>query len=107
MNDEVVSVAYDDAYGNVTLPEIVNPSASDNCQEAEACDSAATAEANAMLMDALGLEDTIAYLSNVEASGLNNPFLTGGAFTTGVLTTPEVMADGQTCDNNPVPASVV
>ena len=54
MNEEVVSVAYDDAYGNVTLPEIVNPSASDNCQEAEACDSAATAEANAMLMEALG-----------------------------------------------------
>ncbi|MGB2015176.1 MAG: T9SS type A sorting domain-containing protein, partial [Flavobacteriales bacterium] len=54
----------------------------------------------------LGLEDTIAYLSNVEATGLNNPFLTGGAFTTGVLTTPEVMADGQTCDNNPVPHGV-
>ena len=102
MNEEVVSVPYDDAYGSVTLPEIVNPSASDNCQEAEACDSAATAEANAMLMEALGLEDTIAYLSSVEATGLNNPFLTGGAFTTGVLTTPEVMADGQTCDNNPV-----
>ena len=32
----------------------------------------------------------------------NNPFLTGGEWTTGVLTTPEVMADGQTCDNNPV-----
>ena len=92
MNEEVVSVPYDDAYGNVTLPEIVSPSASDNCQEAEPCDSAATAEANAMLTEVLGLEDNIAYLSNVEATGLNNPFLTGGAFTTGVLTTPEVMA---------------
>ena len=102
LNDEVVSVAYDDAYGHVTLPEIVSPTASDNCQEAEVCDSTATADANAMLTEILGLEDNIAYLSSVDATGLNNPFLTGGEYTTGVLTTPEVMADGQTCDNNPV-----
>ncbi|MEE2918959.1 MAG: T9SS type A sorting domain-containing protein [Bacteroidota bacterium] len=101
-NGEVVVVAYDDVYGNVTLPAIANPSASDNCSEVEPCDSAANAEANAMLADMLGLEETIAYLSSVEGTGLNNPFLTGGDWTTGVITTPEVMADGQTCDNNPV-----
>ena len=102
MNGEIVSVPYDDEYGNATLPEIVDPTAFDNCQDAETCDSAATAEANAFLMDALGIEDTIDFISQVDATGINNPFLTGGAYTTGVITTPEVMADGQTCDNNPV-----
>ena len=30
----------------------------------------------------------------------NNPYLTGGATTLGSVTTPDVMADGETCDNN-------
>ena len=56
MNGEIVSVPYDDEYGNATLPEIVDPTAFDNCQDAEICDSAATADANAFLMDALGFQ---------------------------------------------------
>ena len=102
MNGETVSVSYDDNYGSVTLPGLVSPTAMDNCQEPESCDSAATAEANAMLMDVLGLEEGLAYLVEVNATGINNPFLTGGETTSGTIATPEVMPDGQTCDNNPV-----
>jgi hypothetical protein len=48
------------------------------------------------------LEEGLAYLVEVNATGVNNPFLTGGETTSGSIATPAVMPDGQTCDNNPV-----
>jgi hypothetical protein len=102
MNNETVSVGYDNNFGSVTLPELVNVDAADNCQDPVSCNDASTAEANALLADALGLEEFFPYLLNVEATGLNNPFITGGAYTTGTIATPAVMPDGETCDNNPV-----
>ncbi|MDA0945664.1 MAG: T9SS type A sorting domain-containing protein [Bacteroidetes bacterium] len=102
VNNEVVSVGYDDNFGSVTLPSLVDVTASDNCDEPVSCSDEATANANAELSAALGLEFNFDYLVNVDASGINNPFITGGAYTQGAIANPAVMADGETCDNNDV-----
>jgi hypothetical protein len=103
-NNITVDVPYDSNCGDVTLGEVIDPMAADACDSPVVCDTVANAEANALL-DAMGIPhnpDHVTYLVDIDADGINNPFLTGGATTTGAVTTPDVLADGETCDNNPV-----
>ena len=104
-NNATVQVPYDNFCGDVTLGDVVDAAASDNCDTPVVCDPVANADANALLddMNIPHSPDDIAYLVDIDASGTNNPFLTGGAYTEGNITTPAPLADGETCDNNPNP----
>ena len=104
-NNSIVEVPYDNFCGDVTLSAdaILDVEAQDNCDGVDVCDSLANESANAMLDD-MNIPHNpghIAHLVDVDASGTNNPFLTGGAYTEGAITTPATLADGETCDNNP------
>ena len=101
-NNMSIQIPYTSNCGDVDLPAVLDPLADDACDTPVVCDSMANAEANAMLDD-MGIPhtpDQITYLVDIDATGDNNPYLTGGATTYGNVTTPEVMADGETCDNN-------
>ncbi len=101
-NNMSIQIAYNSNCGDVNLPAVLDPLAGDACDTPVVCDSMANADANAMLDD-MGIPhtpDQITYLVDIDATGDNNPYLTGGATTYGNVTTPEVMADGETCDNN-------
>jgi hypothetical protein len=99
-------VPYDSYCGEVTVPQIADVTATDICSGAATCDSAATADANAAIAaalgaDILGADGHLDLLNGVTMTGTNNPFITGGAYTEGDITTPMTLADGETCDNNP------
>ena len=99
-------VPYDSYCGEVTVPQIADVTATDVCSGAATCDSAATADANAAIAaalgtDILGADGNLDLLNGVTMTGTNNPFITGGEYTEGDITTPTTLADGETCDNNP------
>ena len=101
-NNMSIEIPYTSNCGDVDLPAVLDPLAGDACDTPVVCDSMANADANAMLDD-MGIPhtpDQITYLVDIDATGDNNPYLTGGAATYGSVTTPDVMADGETCDNN-------
>ena len=101
-NNMSIEIPYTSNCGDVDLPAVLDPLAGDACDTPVVCDSMANADANAMLDD-MGIPQAaghIAFLVDVDATGDNNPYLTGGATTLGSVTTPDVMADGETCDNN-------
>ena len=101
-NNMSIEIPYNSNCGDVDLPAVLDPLAGDACDTPVVCDSMANADANAMLDD-MGIPQAaghIAFLVDVDATGDNNPYLTGGATTYGSVTTPDVMADGETCDNN-------
>ena len=101
-NNMSIEIPYTSNCGDVDLPAVLDPLAGDACDTPVVCDSMANADANAMLDD-MSIPQTaghIAFLVDVDATGENNPYLTGGATTYGSVTTPDVMADGETCDNN-------
>ena len=105
-NNGSLEVPYDSYCGEVTVPAIADIMAMDNCGDATACDMEANEAANAMIADALGADvlgadGHLDYLTGVTTSGINNPFVTGGAYTLGSITTPATLLDGETCDNNP------
>ena len=105
-NHESIEVPYDTYCGEVTVPAIADVMASDFCSDATACNMDANAAANAMIADALGADmlgedGHLDYLTGVTTSGINNPFVTGGDYTVGTITTPATLLDGETCDNNP------
>ena len=105
-NNESIEVPYDTYCGEVTVPAIADVMASDFCSDATACNMDANAAANEMIADALGADmlgedGHLDYLTGVTTSGINNPFVTGGAYTVGTITTPATLLDGETCDNNP------
>ncbi|OUU19090.1 MAG: hypothetical protein CBC05_00545, partial [Crocinitomicaceae bacterium TMED45] len=105
-NNESIEVPYDTYCGEVTVPAIADVMAADFCSDATACNMDANADANAMIADALGADmlgedGHLDYLTGVTTSGINNPFVTGGAYTVGTVTTPATLLDGETCDNNP------
>ena len=105
-NNGSLEVPYDSYCGEVTVPAIADIMAMDNCGDATACDLEANEAANAMIADALGADvlgadGHLDYLTGVTTSGINNPFVTGGAYTLGSITTPATLLDGETCDNNP------
>ena len=101
-NNMSIEIPYTSNCGDVDLPAVLDPLAGDACDTPVVCDSMANADANAMLddMSIPQTADHIAFLVDVDATGENNPYLTGGATTYGSVTTPDVMADGETCDNN-------
>gem|GEM_PF-613071 len=106
LNNESIEVPYDTYCGEVTVPAIADVMASDFCSDATACNVDANAAANAMIADALGADmlgedGHLDYLTGVTTSGINNPFVTGGSYTVGDITTPATLLDGETCDNNP------
>ena len=101
-NNMTIDIPYTSNCGDVDLPEVLNPLADDACDMPVVCDVDANSNANVMLDD-MGIphaSDQIEFLMDVDASGINNPFLTGGDVTYGDVTTPDVLADGETCDNN-------
>ena len=105
-NNESIEVPYDTYCGEVTVPAIADIMATDFCSDANACDADANAAANAMIADALGMDmlgedGHLDYLTSVTTSGINNPFVTGGDYTLGTISTPATLLDGETCDNNP------
>ena len=105
-NNESIEVPYDTYCGEVTVPAIADIMATDFCSDANACDADANAAANAMIMDALGMDmlgedGHLDYLTSVTTSGINNPFVTGGDYTLATISTPATLLDGETCDNNP------
>ena len=105
-NGESLDVPYDSYCGEVTVPQIADVMATDFCSEVSACDTVANQAANAAIANALGAgvlgeDGYLDLLTSVTATGMNNPFITGGEYTEGLITTPVTMADGETCDNNP------
>ena len=105
-NNGAVEVPYDSYCGEVTVPAIADIMAMDICSDATACDMEANEAANAMIADALGTDvlgtdGYLDYLTGVTTSGINNPFVTGGTYPLGSITTPATLLDGETCDNNP------
>lgn len=91
-NNATVEVPYDNFCGDVTLSDVVDATATDNCDTPVVCDQEGNADANALLdgMNIPHSPDDIAYLVDIDANGTNNPFLTGGAYTEGDITTPAV-----------------
>jgi hypothetical protein len=106
MNFGSIDVPYDSYCGEVTVPTIADPMATDDCGSTAVCDSTDNAEANAAIADALGAgilgaDGHLDLLTSVTTTGINNPFVTGGESSLGTIATPAPMADGETCDNNP------
>jgi hypothetical protein len=50
--------------------------------------------------DILGEDGQLDLLTEVTTTGVNNPFVTGGEYTIGTVSTPATLGDGETCDNN-------
>ena len=105
-NNGSIEVPYDSHCGEVTVPQIADVMATDDCGATAPCDSAENAEANAAIAGALGAgilgaDGNLDLLTSVTAEGPNNPFITGGEYSLGTITTPAPLADGETCDNNP------
>ena len=104
-NNGAVAIPYDNYCGDVTLPAIADVSATDICSSAASCDESSTSEANDAISallgsDILGEDGQLDLLTEVTTTGVNNPFVTGGEYTIGTVSTPETLGDGETCDNN-------
>ena len=105
-NNGNINVPYDSYCGEVTVPQIADIMATDDCGATAVCDSTDNAEANAAIADALGTgilgaDGHLDLLTSVTTTGINNPFVTGGEYSLGTISDPAPMADGETCDNNP------
>jgi hypothetical protein len=113
MNGDEVEVGYNSNCGDVSLGDIANPLAEDNCDGSVVCDNPALLAAQEwigndsanVLLDAKNIPhnpDHIQFLVDIDASGVNNPFITGGETTSSEVMMPAVLSnDGMTCDNNP------
>ena len=104
-NNAAVAIPYDNYCGDVTLPAIADVSATDICSSAASCDESSTSAANDAISallgsDILGEDGQLDLLTEVTTTGVNNPFVTGGEYTIGTVSTPATLGDGETCDNN-------
>ena len=104
-NNGAVAIPYDNYCGDVTLPAIADVSATDICSSAASCDESSTSAANDAISallgsDILGEDGQLDLLTEVTTTGVNNPFVTGGEYTIGTVSTPATLGDGETCDNN-------
>ena len=106
-NGGTIEVPFDNDCGDVTLPALLNPGAVDACHPGSeaVCDADANAELNNDLADCIA-QSGITYLTGVNATGTNNPFLTCGEYTEGTVANPAPVNSidddpfgGETCDN--------
>ena len=100
-NGGTVTVPYNSIFGEVVLPVLLDPEASDLCGTPVVCDEGANEALNLTLGAAVGQDLDLTYLVGVQTQGDNNPFTTEEGETTGNIMTPAVMEDGMTCDNIP------
>ena len=106
-NGGTIEVPFDNDCGDVTLPALLNPGAVDACHPGSeaVCDADANAELNNDLADCIA-QSGITYLTGINATGTNNPFLTCGEYTEGTVANPAPVNSidddpfgGETCDN--------
>ena len=90
---------YNSAFGEVVLPVLLDPVASDLCGTPVVCDEGANNALNLTLAATVGEALDLAYLVDVQTEGDNNPFTLEQGETQGNIMTPAVMEDGMTCDN--------
>ena len=98
-NGDTVTVPYNSAFGEVVLPVLLDPVASDLCGTPVVCDEGANNALNLTLAATVGETLDLAYLVDVQTEGDNNPFTLEQGETQGNIMTPAVMEDGMTCDN--------
>ena len=98
-NGDTVTVPYNSAFGEVILPVLLDPVASDLCGTPVVCDEGANNALNLTLAATVGEALDLAYLVDVQTEGDNNPFTLEQGETEGNIMTPAVMEDGMTCDN--------
>ena len=106
-NGGSIEVPFDNDCGDVTLPALLNPGAVDACHPGSevVCDADVNAELNNDLADCIA-QSGITYLTGINATGTNNPFLTCGEYTEGTVANPAPVNSidddpfgGETCDN--------
>ena len=88
-NGGSIQVPFDNDCGDVTLPALLNPGAVDACHPGSevVCDADVNAELNNDLADCIA-QSGITYLTGINATGTNNPFLTCGEYTEGTVANP-------------------